>query len=355
MGDSDPRPARADAASVAAVRRSDSRSFAALVEQYRGELRVHCYRMLGSLDESEDLLQETLVRAWNRRATFEGRSSLRTWLYRIATNACLDFLRHRRRQPIAAGLVPATDPGAEVPPPVAVAWLQPFPDRLLDQAVAGADEPDAVAVDRETIELAFLAAIQHLPPRQRAVLILRDVLGWSAPQTAEALETSVPAVNSGAQRARGALRRHLPPERLQWTRQVAPSDQEREILRRYMDAIERADEAAIAKLLREDARAGHQPGAGGNQAAEPAWYQGRDTILAGWAPVLRPEQGWRLRFVPTAANRQPAAGCYLRGPEDTRFQPFGLTVLGIEEGLVREITIFSAELFPRFGLPTTIE
>src|SRR5918995_126434 len=175
-------------------------AFSALVERHRRELQVHCYRMLGSLDEAEDLTQETFLRAWRKRASFEGRSTIRAWLYRIATNACLDALQRRPRRATGGG----------------VAWLQPYPDELLEGVAAPGDEPDAAAVEKETIELAFMVAVQHLPPRPRAVLILRDVLGWSAKETAALLETSVPAANSALQRARAALKEHLPEHRSEW-------------------------------------------------------------------------------------------------------------------------------------------
>jgi RNA polymerase sigma-70 factor (TIGR02960 family) len=178
-----------------AIARADEAAFSELVERYRPEMQVHCYRMLGSYEDSEDAVQETLLRAWRRRETFEGRSTFRAWLYRIATNACLDALGRRERR-----LQTAT--GAEVP------WLQPYPDRLLEEVAASEEEPGALVVAKETIELAFIVAIQHLPPRQRAVLILRDVLGWTAKDTAALLETSVASVNSALQRARGALKRH---------------------------------------------------------------------------------------------------------------------------------------------------
>src|SRR5919107_468695 len=192
-------------------------SFTALVEPHRQELRAHCYRMLGSFHEAEDLVQETFLRAWKKADSFEGRSSVRTWLYRIATNACLDFLEGRSR-------------------------------RVLPHDLTG---PADAAISRETIELAFLAAIQHLPPRQRAVLILRDVVGWPAGDIADLLDGSVASVNSALQRARATLREHLPADRLDWAPTTEPTRQERAVLRRYMDAVERADLPAVAALLAE--------------------------------------------------------------------------------------------------------
>ena len=195
---------RAEAAAlVAAARGGNESAFAALFERHRRELHVHCYRMLGSLEDAEDLVQETFLRAWRKRASFQGRSSFRAWLYRIATNVCLDALaRDRRRAPPSS--------------PVDVPRLQPDPDHLLDGIAPAEAEPDAAIISKETIELAFLVAIHHLPPRQRAALILRDVLGWSARETASLLEGSVVSVNSALQRARATLREHLPPRRLDW-------------------------------------------------------------------------------------------------------------------------------------------
>jgi RNA polymerase sigma-70 factor, ECF subfamily len=184
-------------------------AFAAVFERHRAELQVHCYRMLGSLEDAEDLVQETFLRAWRSRERFaaDGRFSFRAWLYRISTNACLDVLRARSRRVMPPDVVPAADPTVVPSPPADLPWLQPYPDRLLEQVTAPEEEPGAVVVARETIELAFIAAIQHLPPRQRAVLILRDVLGWSANDTASLLKTSVAAANSALQRARATLRR----------------------------------------------------------------------------------------------------------------------------------------------------
>src|SRR5688500_4983166 len=204
-------------------KQEDEAAFAALVDRHRRELQVHCYRMLGSFEESEDLVQETFLRAWRKRQSFEGRSTVRTWLYGTAANACLDALERRPRR-LAGGEIP---------------WLQPYPDHLLEEIASSDDEPDAAAVEKETIELAFLAAIQHLPPRPRAVLILRDVLGWSAKDAAALLETSVASVNSALQRARAGMKKHLPARRLEWAPGADASEAERVLLRRYVDATER--------------------------------------------------------------------------------------------------------------------
>src|SRR6266511_5169641 len=267
---------------VAAARAGDESAFTALVERHRGELRVHCYRMLGSFDDAEDLVQETFLRAWKDLRGFEGRSTLRAWLYRIATNACLDALDGRARRVLPHHLAPPSDPSVALRPRTDIAWLQPFPDRLWEPVAPSEAEPDVAVVARETIELAFLAAIQHLPPRQRAALILRDVLGWPAKQTAALLEGSVASVNSALQRARTTLREHLPERRLDWQRSAESTEREQAVLRRYMDAVERADLAAVANLLAEDVRATMPP--------YPMWHQGRPTVMAAlaasWDPGL---------------------------------------------------------------------
>lgn len=305
------------------------------LEQLFGELRpgafAIAYRMLGSVSEAEDAVQEAFLRAWRRRDSFEAGTNARAWLYRIVTNACLDALRRSRRR------LPSLHSFAEVP------WLQPYPDRLLDEVAPSDAQPDAVVVDRETIELTFLAVIQLLPPRQRAVLLLRDVLGWSAGETASVLDTSVAAVNSALQRARATLRERLPRRPSEWSG-GEPSEQERALLAGFIDAHERADAAAAAALLRDDVRITMPP--------HPWCYDG----LAAIAPLLGPglsEPGeWRL--VPTRANRQPTAASYLKAWGDTEFRAFKLDVLRLQGGRIVEITTFDAHLFPQFGLPPTL-
>ena len=197
-------------AQVATARDGDPAAFAAVAERYRAELQLHCYRMLGSLQDAEDLVQETFLRAWSKRASYQARSTFRAWLYGIATNACLDALRRRPKRVLPPDVAGAADPNEPPQPATDLPWLEPFPDLLLEQAAANDDEPEAKLLARETTELAFLAAIQHLPPRQRAILIMRDVLDWSARQTAASLETTVPSVNSALQRAHATLAKHLP-------------------------------------------------------------------------------------------------------------------------------------------------
>ncbi len=315
----------------------DEAGFAELFERHRGELRVHCYRMLGSFDEAEDLVQETFLRAWRGLDGFEGRSSFRAWLYRIATNACLDDVRARRVLPY--DVEAASDPADGMPPRTDIAWLQPFPDRLL--------EPGDAAVARETIELAFLAAIQHLPPRQRAVLILRDVLGWPAKDTAARLDGTVASVNSALQRARTTLREHLPERRLDWAPSAEPTEEERAVLRRYMDAVERSDLAAVAALLAEDVRTAMPP--------YPMWFQGRDAVMGAltesWDPAS-PHYVGRFRLLPVGANRQCAAAAYVRAAGDDVFRPFAIIVMRSSGPRIVEMTAFhDPGLFPAFGLP----
>jgi RNA polymerase sigma-70 factor (ECF subfamily) len=338
-----------ESAMAAAARAGDEPAFTGLAKRYRPELQVHCYRLLGSLDDSEDLVQETFLRAWRRRETYEAPATFRAWLYRIATSACLDFLQARPRDRRVAANIPMVAPPAAVIP-----WLQPYPDRLLDEVASGTEGTDDAVVAKETIELAFLAAIQHLPPRQRAVLILRDVLGWPAKEAAAALESSVASVNSALQRARPTLRKHLPERRLDWDSAGRPGESERAALERYMAAIERADDAALTKILSEDARYGQQTGAGGHEGSEPAFVEGREAIITSWAPALHGEHALEFRFMATHANRQPAAASYVRAPGWRGFHPFALSVLRLEEGAVTEVSTFPPGLFPAFGLPTEL-
>jgi RNA polymerase sigma-70 factor, ECF subfamily len=333
-----------DDAVVAAGQES---AFAALVERHRRELVVHCYRMLGSGEEAEDLVQETFLRAWKNLGGFEGRSSVRAWLYRIATNACLDALAGRGRRVLPSGLAPPTHPNEFQPPRTDIAWLRPLPDRLWEPAAPGDAEPDAVAVTRETIELAFLAAIQHLPPRQRAVLILRDVLGWPARETASQLEASVASVNSALQRARATMREHLPERRLDWAPSPAPTERERAVLRRYMDAVERADLTAVAALLAEDVHTTMPP--------YPAWSRGREAVMTAYAESWDPASplyAGRFRLRETRANAHPAAAVYLRAPGAVDYRATAIIVLRISGERIEEIHAFhDPALFPAFGLP----
>jgi RNA polymerase sigma-70 factor (ECF subfamily) len=324
---------------MTAIRAGDEAAFTALVARHRRELHVHCYRMLGSFDDAEDVVQETFFRAWRSRHGIKDGLTVRAWLYRIATNACLSFLDRHRRQPQIA--TPATDRVAEQR--VTVPWLQPYPDALLDDAASGTGEPDAVVVSKETIELAFLVAIQHLPPKQRAALILRDVLGWPATETAASLEMSVTAVKSALQRARGTLRTQLPRNREDWMPAPSATDEERAILRRYVAAHEDADPAALAALLRADARMTMPP--------EPGWYVGREAVVELWSAVMVGPQAWgQWRSLATWANRHPAVAHYLRRPDQPTYRAANLDVLRVESGEIVEITGFDARTFAAFDL-----
>src|SRR5688572_31689175 len=305
----------------------DEPTFSGLTERHRRELHVLCYRMLGSFEDAEDAVQETFLRAWRRRETFEGRSTFRAWLYRIATNACLDLLAKRRPEPASGG---------------EVLWLQPYPDRLLDELPAGdADEPGTVAVARETIELAYVVAVQHLAPRPRAALILRDVMGWPAKDVAELLGDSVNSVNSALQRARAGMREHLPAERQEWT--GADTDVEnRELVRRFTEASVATDLDAIAAMMRDDVRYSMPPWEG--------LIVGRDAIVADWTANGYPEMTG-LRGIPTAVNRQPAIAYYLWRESEAAHLPLTIDVLRVSGGTVTEVTIFDADRFPSLGLP----
>jgi RNA polymerase sigma-70 factor, ECF subfamily len=326
---------------VGAVRTGSESEFASLTERHRRELLVHCYRMLGNLEDAEDLVQETFARAWRNRSVFEGRSTLRAWLYRIATNACLDAIKQKKRRVTIVSLSESRGPGFDEVP-----WLQPLPDSFLDAPQPSESEPEAVVVAKETIELAFLAAVQHLPPRPRAALILRDVLGWSASETAEALDGSVAAVNSALQRARARLQELGRPGRLQWSPVQAPSEQERTLVQQYMDAHARADAAAVIALLGEDARFSMPP--------QHALFEGRAAVAGFFADLFGAGNPGDWRLVPVHANGQPAAANYVRAWGESQFQAMTLDVLRIEAGALVEITTFGAGTFASFGLPATL-
>ena len=297
------------------------------LDRHRRELHVHCYRMLGSFDEAEDLVQDTMLRAWRARDAIGPGDNVRAWLYKIATNACLDALRARSRR---AG---ALQSFADVP------WLQPYPDRLLDEIAPSEDEPEAAVVSRETIALAYVAVIQLLPPRQRAVLILRDVLGWSANETADLLDISVAAANSALQRARATLERQPVPSTA-----GELTDEERGLLERYVDAHQRADAQAALAIARDDIRVTMPP--------HPWLYEGIDQVRPLMVEGLPGAGEWHV--LATSANRMPAAACYLREHGGAEFRAFKIDVLRVVDGKVAEVTTFDATLFPQFGLPPTV-
>jgi RNA polymerase sigma-70 factor (TIGR02960 family) len=304
--------------------------FTTLTERHRRELHVHCYRMLASFDEAEDAVQETFLRAWRGRSGFDGSGQFRAWLYRIATNVCLDMLRSTSRRSSGG--------------PAEVSWLQPYPDQLLDEVIpASADEePAEVAVRRETISLAFLVALQVLPPRQRAALIARDVLGWPAVEAAQLLGTSVAAVNSALQRARATMQQHLPPRRADWTA-IAPTAAELALVAQFIEAHERCDTQAAMAIASADVRITMPPA--------PLCFTGPEAIRPLMAEAVAMGT-WRL--IPVAANRMPAAASYLLRPGDTRFRAFKFDVIRAGDGEIAEITTFGAELFPAFGLPPVL-
>ncbi len=310
----------------------DRATFTASVERHRRELHVHCYRMLGSFEESEDLVQETFLRAWRRRETLETHSSLRAWLYKIATNACLDALDKRPRTASRNG---------------EISWLQPYPDALFDELVAEDADPEAAVVAKETIELAYLVAIQRLVPLQRAVLILRDVLGCSAKETAAVLETTVPAVNSALQRAHAAMREHLPERRSEWPADVDATAAERALLDRYVEHSENPDPAGLKALLSEDVRFSMPP--------QPGVWEGRDRVVDSWVSGgFGTGTFGSLRCVLTRANRQPAVACYVRRPGDDRYTPMAIDVLRVAGGAVADIVTFDGSVFGWFGLPEAL-
>ena len=312
---------------VSSLADMDEAAFAELAERHRRELHVHCYRMLGSFQDAEDAVQETFLKAWRARATYEGRATVRAWLYRIATNTCLDLLTRRRPEPATGG---------------EVRWLQPYPDSLLDELPADvADEPESRALARETIELAYVVAVQHLAPRPRAALILRDVMGWPAKDVADLLGDSVNSVNSALQRARAGMREHLPGERQEWTGDEGDNEN-RELVRRFTDASVAADIDAIAAMMRDDVRYSMPPWEG--------LVVGRDAVVADWTANGYPEMTG-LRSVPTAVNRQPAIAYYRWDDEAVAHLPLTIDVLRVSGDQVSEVTIFGAERFPSLGLP----
>jgi RNA polymerase sigma-70 factor (ECF subfamily) len=330
---------------LGAARGGDEDAFRRIVEPHRPGLHVHCYRMLGSLQDAEDALQETLLRAWRGLAGFEGRSSATTWLYRIATNACLDAIARRPKRvlPVDYGppAGPEVDPGA---PLVESVWLEPYPDERLGVA-DGYAAPEARYEQREAVELAFVAALQHLPARQRAVLILREVLGFSARETSEALETTVTSVNSALQRARKAVDERLPAQSQQATLRSLGDEQVRDLVERYINAWEKGDVEALRALLAQDATFSMPPWA--------AWWRGRETI-AGFAKEAQ-EFCAEARAVPSRANGQAAIAYYHKDSETGRYRAAAIDVVTFEGAMIKDITAFiTPEIFPRFGLPSEL-
>jgi RNA polymerase sigma-70 factor, ECF subfamily len=339
-------PGSAEAALTAAVRSGDETAFTAIAGRHRRELLVHCYRMLGSLHDAEDAVQDAFLRAWRYRESLQEGAPLRPWLYRVATNACLDAIARDERRSVLAARA-ASEAGA-LPNPDEVAWLQPIPDSVLEQGSPGNADPEAIVLTRETIEIAFLTVIQLLTPQQRAALILRDILDWSAKETADLLEVSVAAANSALQRARATLREQLPPRRREWPADVDASAAERELLQKLVVASESADLHAFESIIREDAVFRMPP--------NPGIVAGREAMLSLWVEAgFGSEQYGRLRCVVTRANRQPAVANYLRSPGDTKWRALALDVFRIEEGVIAEGITFAPDVFPFFGLPLVME
>jgi RNA polymerase sigma-70 factor, ECF subfamily len=324
------------------ARAGDQDAFRELTEPYRHELQLHCYRIVGSTQDAEDLVQETLLAAWRGLDEFTERASIRTWLYRIATNRSVDALRANARRPQQVG------PMTELPEPSRVSepiWLEPYPDIMLEGMADQAPGPAARYETKETIALAFVAGLQHLPPQQRAVLVLRDVLSFPATEVAEMLDSTDAAVNSLLRRARTALENRLPAA----GRERAPlpnSRSEREVVGRFADAVETGDIDTVVALLTDDAWLRMPP--------QPYEYQGAKAI----GHFLRDRavrRGAPLRLVPTRANGQPAFGCYFPSPHTNIARPYGLLVVTLAGNGIAEITWFAdSSVFPHFGLPRTL-
>jgi RNA polymerase sigma-70 factor (ECF subfamily) len=311
-------------------------------EPHRRAILMHCYRMTGSLDDAEDLVQETWIRAWRSFDRFEERSSLKTWLYAIATRTSIDHLRRSPRRPSRYSAV--TGAGSDVPPD-RVSWIQPIADVMLD-TLAAPDEVDRDIVGRETIELGFIFALQYLPPRQRAAFILRDMLGLSAAETAEVLDLSIASTTSALQRGRATLRARVPAERVDWRSGTALSEGEQITLHRYMEAALAADVPAMIALLHDEVKLTMPP--------LDAWFIGRPVLEAFLRPVFDPSSDRYIglwRHLPLVVNRMPAAAAYVRQPDEDVWRPHVLDVLRIVDGKVVEIMAFAGSFIPRFGLP----
>jgi len=335
----------------------DQGAFGELVEPYRAELRAHCYRILGSVHDAEDALQDALLRAWRGLPRFDGRGSVRSWLYTIASNAALDITRHRSRRELPVSFGPASGVGAEIEAAVHdPVWLEPYPDLWL--AGAAGSSPEARYEQRESVELAFLTALQRLPPRQRAVLLLRDVIGFSVAEISSQLGASVPAVNSALQRARAAARGGLPARSQQSILRDLGDQRTRQIVQRYSDAIERGDADTLVSMLTEDAIWSMPP--------HPNWFQGAAPIRD-W--LIRDPLTVRWKHLPTRANGQLAVGCYILDRDKGDYTAEVIDVLTLDGDRIAAVTAFvtfdqvnlpggrqvtAAEVFARFGLPARL-
>jgi RNA polymerase sigma-70 factor (ECF subfamily) len=326
-----------------AARSGDEDAFRLLVEPHRLGLHAHCYRMLGSLHDAEDALQESLLRAWRGLHGFDGRSALRRWLYRITTNVCLDAIARRPKRVLPIDYSPPADLDADAPeePLTESVWIEPYPDEVLGLE-DGYAAPEARYEQREAVELAFVAALQHLPPNQRAALILREVLGFSAKEVSESLGTTVASVNSALQRARKTVDERLPEKSQQATLRSLGDERVHDLVEDFVDAFEHDDVEAIVAMLAEDATFAMPPYA--------KWYQGREAIADSWLMPGGPPP--RLRYVPTRANGQLALGTYRLDPQRNHFFAIALDVLTLRGARIVDITAFrTPEIFARFDLP----
>ena len=324
----------------------DEPRFRELVEPHRPEIHAHCYRMLGSLHDADDAVQDTLLRAWRALPRFRGDSSERTWLYRIATNVCLDMIALRRKRILPVDYGPPTPLGAAPPERLlpAGAAIEPYPDEAIGVA-DGAAGPEARFERRESLELAFVAALQHLPARQRAALVLRDVLGFSAKESASALATTVPAVNGALRRARKALDGQLPDQSQLVTLRALGDRRLREVAERFADSLEQGEVQGVLATLADDATVSTPPFEG--------WHEGRDGVAESWLMPSGPPP--RLAYARTRANGQAALGTYLIDPDRASYLPVALDVLTLRGDLISDVTIFRMpELFPRFALPESL-
>jgi RNA polymerase sigma-70 factor, ECF subfamily len=333
MASASTRASTDEQALIERSRAGDRAAFEPLVEPYRRELHAHCYRMLASVQDAEDALQDVMLRAWRALARFEGRSSLRSWLYRIATNVCLDQIAKRPKRVLPIDYGPAADPQLGPGEPVVESvWIEPYPDEVLG-VQDGFASPEASYEQREAVELAFVAALQHLPATQRAVLMLREVLGFSAKEVAESLDTTVASVNSGLQRARAGVQERVGEQSQQKMLRALGKDSVREIVDRYVDAWERNDVEAFVAMLTQDATFAMPPLA--------SWYRGAEAITAGAAGAALSGE-WRWRTMRASANAQPALGFYAWSEDDGRYRAFALNVLSFSGAQVSDVTAFIA-------------
>jgi RNA polymerase sigma-70 factor, ECF subfamily len=329
---------------LAAAMAGDSAAFASLTEPFRRELLAHCYRMLGSTEDAEDQVQETFLRAWRRLQTYQGKGTLRAWLYKIATNTCLDVLDRRHKRSLPHEIFAPADPMLPPQPPVnEPVWIQPYPDELLAPMEAG---PEARYESRESISFAFMVALQDLPPRQRCALILGDVLDWQAAEIAEMLEISVSAVNSLLHRARSSLKQRYPGKPAE--KSYLTGERQKQLLERYLHAWETADIDGIVSMLTEEATFPMPP--------LPSWYRGRAAIRAFiLATSLAGDASGRWRLLPIRANGLPGFAFYLQEGNTNKYLPFALQVLSFEGELLSEVITFGYPgLFPTFNLPAVL-